>query len=83
MNLAIICACLTTLKPLIVRFFPKLLGSMSASRYGTTVRNGAAAAPDMVGTQRVKQRHTTMEEREFSRLNDESVKSEQGLVRWR
>ncbi len=77
-NLAIICACLTTLKPLIVRLFPEFLGSMS-SRFDITAHNGAAA-PETVGTQRVKPRQIAIEEREFSRLDEESVKSEQGLV---
>ncbi len=90
-NLAIICACLTTLKPLVARFFPKLLGSSMASRYGGKAahntgsryggvsRGGGGPPIDTLSSQRQK-RHTTIEEREFSRLDDESVKSEQGLV---
>ncbi len=87
-NLAIICACLTTLKPLLARMFPKLLGSSAATRYGptTTGRNvgsryggGVGPPTDTVTSQHLK-RPVTVEEREFSRLDDESVKSEQGLV---
>lgn len=39
-NLAIICACLTTLKPLVARVWPKLL----ASTRGTTYRGGQTGA---------------------------------------
>ncbi len=73
MNLAIICACLTTLKPLIVHFFPTLLGTTSTSRSGTTARNGTAAAPSTIGTRRAKREVSTPDD-------DESLKSELGLV---
>ena len=73
-----------------MRLFPKLLGSSSASRYGndgnnTGLRYGGASRvgggppTDTLSSHRQK-RHTTIEEREFARLDDESVKSEQGLV---
>lgn len=90
-NLAIICACLTTLKPLLVRLFPKLLGTSMASRYGTTPghnvavrygdasRTGGGRPTDTLSSQR-KKRHLTTEEHEFAKLDDQSVKSERELV---
>ncbi len=83
-NLAIICACLTTLKPLLVRFFPKLLGGSIATRYGTTPNAvpPASRSADVTRGGGQKKRMLTVEEREFARLEDgESVKSEQSLVR--
>ncbi len=69
------------LKPLLVRMFPKLLGSTPASRYCTA---GGTAPLDTIGgsTQKPNKRHAPIEEREFARLDDESVKSEQGLVEY-
>ena len=47
-NLAIICACLTTFKPLVVRFFPNILGSSADKTHDPTTRTigggGGAAA---------------------------------------
>jgi len=72
-NLAIICACLTTLKPLLARFFPKLLGSTyhtSTYNPGSAVLRTGATAP---GAQRTR---VTVkdEERGFTRLDDDSDK---------
>ncbi|KAK3896661.1 hypothetical protein C8A05DRAFT_20412 [Staphylotrichum tortipilum] len=81
-NLAIICACLTTLKPLVARFFPKLLDSMSSEktsqggtlchtgRHGTIGGGGAGSAAQ-------RTRRTTLEERSFARLDDDSLKSDE------
>jgi len=71
-NLAIICACLTTLKPLLVRLFPRLLGSTITTRYGT----GASGMRPTRGTV-TGQRSTVVEEEEggFTRLDNESDKS--------
>ena len=89
-NLAVICACLTTLKPLLARLFPKLLGTSMASGYGTTGRNvavrygdasrtGGAPLTTTLSSQR-KKRHITVEEHEFAKLDGESIKSEHGFV---
>ncbi|KAK0642033.1 hypothetical protein B0T16DRAFT_335240 [Cercophora newfieldiana] len=74
-NLAIICACLTTLKPLLVHLFPRALGTTDVTPYtlGSSMRPKAGA----VNVQR-----TTVvqaEEGSFTRLDDESVKSTNAL----
>jgi hypothetical protein len=65
-NLAVICACLTTLRPLIVRLFPRLLAS---------TRTYNLDAPTTIGG--THHRHTQAAPRSFARLDGESVKSEE------
>ena len=46
-NLAVICPCLTTLKPLVDRFFPRLLGSTAPTHpeLGENIANGGGQGP--------------------------------------
>jgi hypothetical protein len=68
--LAIICACLTTLKPFLVRFFPALLGTTHAATYDSNSavrRTGVTAS-----VQRTQVTVRDDEERCFTRLDDDS-----------
>jgi len=69
-NLAVICACLTTLKPLVDRLFPTLLGSSPAG--------SAEPGPiDTIGMRRVRSKST--QEHSFARSHDgRSTLSEDG-----
>jgi hypothetical protein len=75
-NLAIICACLTTLKPLITKLFPKALGS-GYGTYGTngigntTHRGGGGGGTKMTVTT-AKRPHVDVEGGSFSELHDDS-----------
>jgi hypothetical protein len=75
-NLAIICACLTTLKPLVARFFPKLLGSTADPTHGPTTGTHQARGT-IVGGAATAQRHTAPDGRSFVHLDDESLKSDE------
>ncbi len=80
--MAIICACLTTLKPLLTRFFPKLLGSTTekTSQGGTlshTGHRGTIGGTGSGATAAQRTRRTTLEERSFARLDDDSLKSDE------
>ena len=86
-NLAIICACLTTLKPLLTRFFPKLLGSLSSEKTsqggalshtgGRSGTIGGGGGGGGGGGTAQRTRRTTLEERSFARLDDDSLKSDE------
>ena len=69
--LAIICACLTTLKPFLVRFFPALLGTTHAT--ATYDPNSAVRRTGVTASvQRTQVTVKDDEERCFTRLDDDS-----------
>lgn len=81
-NLAIVCACLTTLRPLVARLFPRLLGmTISTSALNGDGTSGQTGLPETIGsaTMQAPRRHGAIheEEREFAGLvDDEPNKSE-------
>ncbi|KAK5652229.1 hypothetical protein OQA88_10726 [Cercophora sp. LCS_1] len=70
-NLAIICACLTTLKPLVARFFPRLLGSAFASSYSAAIKTIPSRREVMAtSTVHSKRASVILEQHCFSKLED-------------
>ncbi len=77
-NLAIICACLTTLKPLLARLFPRLLATTASSNtYGPGKSIGRARESVAVPSHRV-QGTVVVDERSFLEL-DSDAKSDDGF----
>ncbi len=74
-NLAIICACLPTLKPLVVRFFPNLLGPPTDKTHDPATRTigggGGPAARHL--------RHRAVDEQSF---DDEWLKTDEDEDDW-
>ncbi|KAK3339665.1 hypothetical protein B0T25DRAFT_523400 [Lasiosphaeria hispida] len=73
-NLAIIYAYLTTLKPLLVRVFPQALGPTHATTY-TFGSSAISRAGGMVNVERSQATTTVKEEGRFTRLEDQSDQS--------
>ncbi|KAK0620602.1 hypothetical protein B0T14DRAFT_430419 [Immersiella caudata] len=75
-NLAIICACLTTLKPLLVHVFPGILGTSHAIPYSL---GPSIVHPNGGGVSIQRTTVVQAEQGRFSMLDDESVKSTKAL----
>jgi rhodopsin domain-containing protein len=73
-NLAIVCGCLTTLRPLFVRLFPRL-------GVTTAIIPGSEGAPNTIGGTTRHYRQPAIPSRSFLRLDGDSTKSEESLHR--